>query len=182
MTGSKSGSTAYTMKFSFGPPDQNEHIVFGAQRPGYPGHTVPAQAVDEWTAFMKGQSISRICCLLPRNQLMYYEHLPEDYYSAFGHSAVCFASVEDYHLCDRATLIGKILPFLKGCDAEKQKVVVHCSGGSGRTGHVLAAWLVFGRGWAYADAIAAVQKSGRNPFEAIQFGNARPEDLEKLLS
>ena len=93
------------MKFSFGPPDQNEHIVFGAQRPGYPGHTVPAQAVYEWTAFMKGQSISRICCLLPRNQLMYYEHLPEDYYSAFGHSAVCFASVEDYHLCDRATLL-----------------------------------------------------------------------------
>jgi protein-tyrosine phosphatase len=88
-------------------------------------------------------------------------------------------SADHFH---HGLLIGKILPFLKGCDAEKQKVVVHCSGGSGRTGHVLAAWLVFGRGWAYADAIAAVKKSGRNPFEAIQSGNARPEDLEKLLS
>jgi hypothetical protein len=44
---------------------------------------------------------------------------------------------------------------------------VHCSGGVGRTGHILAAWLVAGRGFTHQEAIATVQKTGRNPYEAI---------------
>ncbi|MEW6495955.1 MAG: protein phosphatase, partial [Cyanobacteriota bacterium] len=46
------------------------------------------------------------------------------------------------------------------------KVVVHCSGGIGRTGHVLAAWLASARGFSNNAAIAAVRKTGRNPYEA----------------
>ena len=52
------------------------------------------------------------------------------------------AEVEDYHLCDHATLERHILPFLHESDQTTTPVLVHCSGGSGRTGHVLAAWLV----------------------------------------
>lgn len=58
--------------------------------------------------------------------------------------------------------------------------MVHCSGGIGRTGHVLAAWLVSIRGFSNKDAlakltvrvafrrkgIAAVKRTGRNPYEA----------------
>ncbi len=39
--------------------------------------------------------------------------------------------------------------------------------GVGRTGHILAAWLVSGRGMSNKDAIAAVQQTGKNPSLAV---------------
>ncbi len=45
--------------------------------------------------------------------------------------------------------------------------VVHCAGGIGRTGHILAAWLVSVRGFSNQDAISAVIRTGRNPHEAV---------------
>ncbi|MGV0024655.1 hypothetical protein [Phormidesmis priestleyi] len=44
--------------------------------------------------------------------------------------------------------------------------MVHCAGGIGRTGQVLAAWLVYGRGLTTRSSIATVKKMGRNPYEA----------------
>jgi protein-tyrosine phosphatase len=38
--------------------------------------------------------------------------------------------------------------------------------GVGRTGQVLAAWLVCGRGFSPQEAIAAVKQTGRSPYEA----------------
>lgn len=45
---------------------------------------------------------------------------------------------------------------LKAAKAAGQKVVVHCWGGGGRTGLVLAAWLVQDRGLTAEDAADAV--------------------------
>jgi hypothetical protein len=67
---------------------------------------------------------------------------------------------------DRDILIDRILPFLASANSKGERVVVHCSGGIGRTGQVLAAWLVSGRGFYNKQAIAAVKKTGRNPYEA----------------
>ncbi|MBI3301341.1 MAG: hypothetical protein HYZ72_04590 [Deltaproteobacteria bacterium] len=64
---------------------------------------------------------------------------------------------------------------------KEEPVVVHCYGGRGRAGHVLSAWLVFGRGFPIADAVVAVKEMGRNPHEAADWGNAQPEDLYVLL-
>ncbi len=50
-----------------------------------------------------------------------------------------------------------------------KKTVVHCSGGSGRTGHVLAAWLVHHYGMdpsAAVDTVMAMPER-RNPLEAV---------------
>ena len=58
---------------------------------------------------------------------------------------------------------------------------MHCAGGRGRTGHVLAAWLVFGRGFSIDEAVAAVKEMGRNPFEAVEAGNATVAQLHGLL-
>ena len=50
---------------------------------------------------------------------------------------------------------------------QNEKVVVHCSGGVGRTGQVLATWLVAKYGLSNQGAIDIVRQTGRNPYEAV---------------
>ncbi|QHG20002.1 dual specificity protein phosphatase family protein [Nostoc sp. ATCC 53789] len=147
--------------YKFAPAWENEQIVFGAARPGYTN-----KQVQDWIQFMKSQNIKRVCCLLPNQQLAHYSNLLDSYKQEFGNQLVCWAPIVDFHLSDLETLTQKILPFLIEADKQNQKVVVHCSGGIGRTGHVLAAWLVSVRGLSNQAAIAAVKKTGRNPYEA----------------
>jgi len=164
-------------KFRLGPASREEPIVFGAQGPAY-----SLLRISEWIAYMKTQGIRRICCLLHPEQLKSYkENLLEAYSREFGAENVCWAPIPDYHLCDVGLLKARILPFLKEANSKNEQVVVHCQGGRGRAGHVLAAWLVFGRGLPVEDAVAAVKEMGRNPHEAADWGNARIEDLYILL-
>lgn len=162
----------------FGPAYQSERIVFGARRPGY-----SIKEVNEWVALMKEQGIKRICCLLHEDQLNCYDgiDLLNLYYEEFGKENVCWAAIEDYHLCDEVKLIKTILPFLMESDIKEYPVVVHCSGGSGRTGHVLAAWLVFGRAFSIDEALSSVKKMYRNPCEAVDCENATKDELYGLL-
>lgn len=148
--------------YKFAAADNNEMIVFGAAKPGG-----SQQQVYDWINFMKQQGIQRVCCLLSDSQLARYENLLEIYQSEFGMERVCWAPIEDFQLADLETLKNKILPFLAIANQQSEKVVVHCSGGVGRTGHVLAAWLVNSRGLSNFDAIAAVKQTGRNPYEAV---------------
>jgi protein-tyrosine phosphatase len=96
-----------------------------------------------------------------------YSNLLEVYQQTFGVSQVLWTPIEDFLFVDINVLLHQSLPFLAAADQNNQKVVVHCSGGSGRTGHVLAAWLVAGRGFSKQGAIATIQKTGRNPYEAV---------------
>ena len=169
------------MPFGFSPARRGEEIVFGAERPGYPATTVPDEEVEEWVAFMKGKGIQLVCCLLAKPQLDDYTDLLGTYRSHFGVNNVLLAPVEDGHLCDLVTLRDRILPFLANSDLEGKKAVVHCSAGSGRTGLVMAAWLVHGRQVPIDDAIRTVEGMGRNPREAVRPGNATTEELHGLL-
>ncbi len=164
-------------KFRLGPAAQHEPIVFGAQGPAY-----SLLRISEWIAYMKEHGIQRICCLLHQEQLKAYkEDLLSAYGREFGSEKICWAPIPDYHLCDVGLLKERILPFLKDAAHASEPVVVHCQGGRGRAGHVLAAWLVFGRGFTIEDAVAGVKEMGRNPHEAADWGNAKPEDLYLLL-
>ena len=60
--------------------------------------------------------------------------------------------------------------------------VIHCWGGNGRTGHVLAAWLVAARGLSPIEAIEAVEATGRLVQESVLAGNATLDELIKLLA
>jgi protein tyrosine phosphatase (PTP) superfamily phosphohydrolase (DUF442 family) len=134
----------------FGPAAPDEPIVFGAAGPG----TQP----EDWLRVMQAQGIRRVCCLLPQS--------PDIYAATFGVDRVCMAPIADFQVVDWALLQDVILPFLKAADQSQEPVVVHCGGGIGRTGQVLVAWLIVGRGMAAADAIAVVKQQGRNPYEA----------------
>jgi hypothetical protein len=159
-----------------------ETTVHGAQRPGYPARVVEPPHVNRWVSLMRDRGMRRVCCLLPPSQLAYYpSDLLSSYAEVFGETNVCHAAIEDYRLCDGAVLEGRILPFLLESDHDAAPVVVHCSGGIGRTGHVLAAWLVRHRGLSPDDAITAVVSTGRDPREAVRCGNATEQELRRLL-
>jgi protein-tyrosine phosphatase len=148
--------------YKFASASENETIVFGAARPGYRN----AQ-VEQWLKFMQQQDIQRVCCLLSESQLNRYSNLLDLYHQTFEDDRVCWAPIADFHIVDSDLLIHHILPFLSNAKQNHEKAVVHCSGGIGRTGHVLAAWLVAGRGFTKEAAIAAVRRTGRNPYEAV---------------
>lgn len=169
--------------YKFASASENESIVFGAARPGYSN-----EQVSQWIEFMRNQGIQRVCCLLPEAQLTRYANLLDTYRQSFGEERVCWAPLEDFHSADPDILVNRILPFLALANQQQEKVIVHCSGGVGRTGQVLAAWLVAGRGLSSHAAIAAVKRTGKNPHEAVMvapFKGRSPwkaaEDFSRLL-
>jgi len=173
------------MLHNFAAAAAQEEIVFGAARPGY-----SSQAMQAWVEFMQNQDIQRVCCLLPEAELAPYAvPLLNFYHQTFGQHRVCWSPIADFQLASLEALTQMILPFLHAADQQHEKVVVHCAAGIGRTGHVLAAWLVQGRSYSNAAALQAVIQMGRNPYEAVatSTGAIAPkhrrsvQDLEALL-
>lgn len=172
-----------TEQFNFYPASPEEPVVYGANRPGYSDTFVQTEEIFTWIDFMKQNNIKRICCLLPGGQLDYYEDdLVSIYRAEFGSSKVLHAPIEDYHLISPACLLNEVLPFLYAADSEKDKTVVHCSGGYGRTGHVMAAWLVHGRGYSMQEACKTVIAMGRDPYEAVTTKNVTEDELYNLFA
>jgi protein-tyrosine phosphatase len=149
-------------KYKFAAASADESIVFGAARAGYSD-----RQVRDWIEFMQARDIQRVCCLLSPDRLDRYSDLLGIYRSNFGIDRLCWAPIEDFKLPDPQLLIDRILPFLDLADRSHEKVVVHCSGGVGRTGVILAAWLVARRGLSPKSAISTIKRTGRNPSEAV---------------
>jgi protein-tyrosine phosphatase len=151
------------MLYKFAPATRQESIIFGAARPKY-----TQRSIAQWIKFMQQQEISRVCCLLESKQLARYPiNLLETYRQEFAAKYVLWQPIKDFQLPPAEILIDRIIPFLISAEQNQQKTVVHCSGGVGRTGIVLASWLVSQRGYSNQEAISAVQQNQRNPKEAI---------------
>jgi protein-tyrosine phosphatase len=168
--------------YRFAPAAPDEPIVHGACCPGWHSTADHEDAVAEWVAFVRSRGIERVCCLLTGVQLERTDADVARYGDAFDADAVRHVPIPDHHLADRSTLAEEVLPFLEEADAAGERVVVHCLAGIGRTGHVLAAWLVHGRGYDPVDAVETVREMGRSPAEAVDAGNARRGELFDLLS
>jgi protein-tyrosine phosphatase len=164
--------------FHFGPARSGERIAFGARMPD----ASPA-SILEWAAFMRAHGVMRVCCLLDTGQLAGFPvSLEAEYKKLFGANRILMEPIADHHLCSRQALRENILPFLRAADAAGERAVIHCWGGNGRTGHVLAAWLVAARGLCPTEAIEAVEAAGRLPREAVLAGNATLDELIDLLT
>ena len=153
--------------YRFAPAAPDESIVYGACRPAHHRHTPPHDTVDDWLAFMDKQGIERVCCLLDDEHLQFYTDLLGAYRDHFGESNVCHAPIQDFHAVDEPVLCETILPFLEAADDVQAPTVVHCSAGSGRTGHVLVLWLACRRDYDLETALATVRATGRQPLERV---------------
>jgi protein-tyrosine phosphatase len=169
-------------QFRFSAAGDEEAHVFGAQRPGY-NSTAPISdaEVTSWIEWMQRKGVKRVCCLLEDQLSLYESDLLEAYKYSFGEQAVCWAPIKDFCLADETLLVETALPFLSDSVRRGEPVVAHCSGGIGRTGHVLAAWLVYGRSMTNDGAIDAVIRQGRNPYEAEGSGDPGKAKLHSLL-
>jgi protein-tyrosine phosphatase len=165
----------------FAPAAPDEPTVHGAAAPGFGAPTPGADSVEAWLDTMRSESVDRVCCLLSDEQLTSYDDLLGRYRAAFGDDAVLHAPVPDHHLAAEATLTGEVLPFFRAADDAGERVVAHCLAGVGRTGHVLAAWLVHARRHEPAEALDTVRETGRRPRDAVASGNATDEHLLALL-
>jgi len=170
-------------EFRYAPASDTGGYIFGAERPGYGSKDVSRAQLDAWLAFMDSRGIERVCCLLDQEQLEYYKHSPllETYESKYGSSNVLHALIPDFELSEVSLLVEQILPFLNDSKSYRRNTVVHCAGGKGRTGHVLAAWLVHSEKRSPEEALATVELLFREPLEAIKHGRASYEELKTLL-
>ena len=153
--------------YFFGPAPSRDKIVFGAEKPDHD--------IQAWISFMRGQGIERVCCLLKQESFL------DEYNKAFGKENVKLAPIKDYHYSSPENLTQVIIPFLSDSYTKNKPVVVHCFGGNGRTGHVLAAWLCFRYNLDTEQAIIDVKRTSRNPREAIEQGYETRKTLINLL-
>lgn len=165
----------------FSPAAPGEKHVYGACSPYWHSACENDVAVEQWLSFVQSEDIERVCCLLAGREKEMRETSLQKYQEVFGDANVCHAPTRDKHLIEHDTLAETILPFLAESVRKETAVVVHCLSGIGRTGQVLAAWLVAARGYEPGDAIETVKRTGRDPTVALEREDTTEEDLYELL-
>jgi protein-tyrosine phosphatase len=171
-------------EYNYGPAAECEKFVFGAGKPKLESYLTSQESVQAWLNFMRSNSIQAVCCLLSADQIERYGDLIGAYRKAFGDEHVLWAPIPDFTLVSADILMDNILPFLSWHSVREVRTVVHCSAGSGRTGHVLALWLAHRHGLSSQEAIDAVRHVDsvfRNPLEAIQTAIDRNQ-LDRLFN
>ncbi|WEL17018.1 Protein-tyrosine phosphatase [Halorhabdus sp. SVX81] len=163
--------------YRFAPAAPEEEYVYGAAAPGWHSAVDHETAVSAWLEFMRDRGIQRVCCLLPGGGSDGCRYNLDRYVAVFGADNVIHAPLLDRRLGDTTVLEDTILPFLEASVRREAPVVVQGLSGLGRTGQVLAAWLVYGRGYGAEPAVETVEEMGRFPEEPIEDGPTTEEEL-----
>ena len=171
----------YNDAHRFAPAAPHEKHVFGACCPGWHSAGSHEAAVEQWLAFMQDQRIDRVCCLLSGSTSEIGESSLTRYQETFGRQDVLHAPVATGRLVDAETLEVDILPFLRESAEADERVVVHGLSGLGRTGQVLAAWLVSYHEYRPHEAVDTVMEMGRDPTQVVDRGTATRHELLDML-
>jgi protein-tyrosine phosphatase len=164
-------TTLTAMDCNVSPARRGEPTVFGADAPGG-GLIIDTSeaATMQWVDVMRARGIRRVCCLLDERQLDRWDEfeLLALFGREFGEDRVLHAPIQDYQTCSPDLFLGRILPFLSAAERAGDRAVVHCMAGRGRTGQVLAAWLIAARGSSPKSAVDDVASAGawRDPLQA----------------
>jgi hypothetical protein len=165
----------------FAPAAPDEDVVFGACSPGWHSAAEQSTALDDWIERLSEAGVERVCSLLARTDGGECDGCLARYREACGADSVGHAPLRDRELADARRLRAEILPFLDDAAAADERVVVHGLTGLGRTGQVLAAWLVHDRGYSPERAVETVETMGRLPDVPVRAGNATKEQLYERL-
>jgi len=131
---------------------------------------------------MRSESVDRVCCLLAGSEAELVADDYDLYGETFGEANVKHVPSSEFQLVDVDALESEVLPFLAESVAAEQRVVVHGLAGLGRTGQVLAAWLVSRRGYRPHEALDTVREMGRDTAGAVERADGSRHELLKRLS
>mmetsp|Transcript_32149 Transcript_32149/g.102387 ORF Transcript_32149/g.102387 Transcript_32149/m.102387 type:complete len:144 (+) Transcript_32149:133-564(+) len=114
---------------------------------------IPQSALAEWGEFMKSQGITRGLSVMNDDEMLWFSSP-----GLLGGGAL---PTYDHVVLTGEGAADKALGVLRAAEEAGEKVVLHCSGGQGRTGLLLGAWLVERHGLtpeAAAEEVAAWAK------------------------
>lgn len=165
----------------FGPAAPDEAYVYGSCAPGWHAVADHEICVREWIDDMQSAGIDRVCSLIAASEDEAEQANVGVYREAFGSDRTLHAPIPTNRLVNSEQLKHEILPFLESGKQEDQTTVVHGLSGLCRTGQVLAAWLVYDRGYRPDRAVRIVQESGRDPMDGLREQTATEAELYELL-
>lgn len=123
--------------FNFSPVSWRDRIGFGSGRPGFPSKEVSKESLKPWIEFMKKKGIVHVLSFLGDDELDYYKcDIDEEMRNAFGEGKYIRTSI----FAPNSKQV--ILDAIDAAHKAAEPIVMHCSGGEGRTSIGMCMWLV----------------------------------------
>ena len=155
------GATQPDIPYNFAPATgRPDEILHGCMRPGSQIMGTPGQKVTEaellaYADEMKANGISVVIGLLSSDELETgYVTPPAQLLSPESNNGIVAYNVNE---SDFSASVASVMKLVDAAEASHKKVVLHCWGGSGRTGTMLAALAVKRYGLTVDEAVEEIQ-------------------------